>query len=388
MQYLFFNASANKGRIGVKHHFLMRGISGAGACILPAALLLTGMLGLLTACSGGDEADDPETRDTSREEVRPVVIFDRADDLPLYHYVETQGTVEPLNEITLYNRLSGYIDRHEIRDGQTVSAGDTILALQDDEWRLAVREARYALEKAASDYQIERNQRLRDSGAEELSDEMIRFLQNVHGYSEAQVRLQRAELDLSYTNLIAPFGGQLHTRRNYSRGQYLSSGTELGRLVDDSRVRVRFDMLESELADVDAGMRVELETGFGYRTEGMVEAVSPVVDAESKTGQIVAVFDNPDRRLRSGMTVDGRILIESVQGRSRIPRSAMLERDRRPLLFRLNGDEVEWIYIEPVAVTSEWVVIDHPEISPGDTVAVDQHFAISHLQRVDPRFRF
>jgi len=119
-----------------------------------------------------------------------------------------------------------------------------------------------------------------------------------------------------------------------------------------------------------------------------VEAVSPVVDGESKTGQVVALFDNPDGQLRGGMTVDGRVLISSVEGRSRIPRAAMLMRDNRPLLFRLSGDMVEWVYIDPVAVTSEWVVINDEEISPGDTLAVDQHFAISHMQRVNPRFRF
>ncbi|MDG5766616.1 efflux RND transporter periplasmic adaptor subunit [Balneolales bacterium ANBcel1] len=342
----------------------------------------------MAACSGENDENNAESRGDERREVLPTVIFDLADDKPLYHYVETQGTVEPLNAVTLYNRLGGFVDRHLIREGRHVTAGDTILALQDDEWQLAVKQARFALDKAASDYDIEREQRLRNSGTEQLPDEMIRFLQNVHGLSEARVRLQRAELDLSYTSLIAPFDGQIHTRRNDSRGQYLAAGTELGQLVDDSQVRVRFDLLESELATVEEGMRVELETGFGYRTEGVVEAVSPVVSPESKTGQIVALFDNTDRQLRSGMTVDGRILTRSVQGRARIPRSAMLERDGRPLLFRLNNHTVEWIYIEPVAGTSEWVVIDHPDIHPGDTVAVDRHFAISHLQRITPRFRF
>jgi hypothetical protein len=30
------------------------------------------------------------------------------------------------------------------------------------------------------------------------------------------------------------------------------------------------------------------------------------------------------------------------------------------------------------------VLIDHPEIEPGDTLAVDQHFSISHQQKVVP----
>ncbi|MFO8029781.1 MAG: efflux RND transporter periplasmic adaptor subunit [Cyclonatronaceae bacterium] len=356
----------------------------------PVLLLTLSLVfsGFAAACSDDNGDNGSETRRAEREEVRPVVIFDRADDQPLYHHIETQGRVEPLREVKIYNRLAGFIENNVIRDGRRVSEGDTILALDDREWQMALEDARNALEKAASDYRIERDQRLRGAGTDTLSEEMDRFLRNFHGYSDAQVQLRRAELNMSYASVVAPFAGHIHTRENFTRGQYLSAGTELGRLVDQSQVRVRFDMLESELADVGVGMTVELETGFGYGSTGVVEAVSPVVDGESKTGQVVALFDNPDGQLRGGMTVDGRVLISSVEGRSRIPRAAMLMRDNRPLLFRLSGDMVEWVYIDPVAVTSEWVVINDEEISPGDTLAVDQHFAISHMQRVNPRFRF
>lgn len=362
----------------------------SGSYRYPAHVLILCMVfgGFAAACSDDNGGGEAETRRAEREEVRPVVIFDRADDQPLHHHIETQGTVEPLREIRIFSRLSGFVAHNVVRDGHRVSEGDTILALDDREWQMALEDARNALEKAASDYRIERDQRLRGAGGETLPEEMDRFLRNFHGYSDAQVALRRAELNLSYASVVAPFDGQIHTRENFTRGQYLSAGTELGRLVDQSQVRVRFDMLESELADVMEGMTVELETGFGYRASGVVEAVSPVVDDQSKTGQVVALFENPDGRLRGGMTVDGRVLVESVDGRSRIPRAAKLTRDNRPLVFKLSGDTVEWIYIEPVAVTSEWVVINHEDISPGDTLAVDQHFAISHMQRVNPRFRF
>src|SRR5690625_5333350 len=70
------------------------------------------------------------------------------------------------------------------------------------------------------------------------------------------------------------------------------------------------------------------------------------------------------------MTVEGRIRVESHTGKVRLPREAILERDGgRTLLFRLlNGDSVEWIYIEPEFATSEWVIVNHDEIAPGDTI--------------------
>jgi hypothetical protein len=58
----------------------------------------------------------------------------------------------------------------------------------------------------------------------------------------------------------------------------------------------------------------------------------------------------------------------------------------RTLVFKLNeGETVEWIYVEPAFQTSDWAIVNHEDIAPGDTLAVDQHFALSHLQCVIPR---
>jgi len=133
-------------------------------------------------------------------------------------------------------------------------------------------------------------------------------------------------------------------------------------------------------------MEAELVTPSGVRKQGVVSAVSPIVDSESKTGKVVVEVDNSDRTLRTGMTVEGRIQIESHSGIARVPRSAILERDGgRTLVFKLNGETVEWVYVEPVIETSDWAIINSEDISPGDTLAVDRHFAISHLQKVRPR---
>ncbi|MDZ7715115.1 MAG: efflux RND transporter periplasmic adaptor subunit [Balneolaceae bacterium] len=119
-------------------------------------------------------------------------------------------------------------------------------------------------------------------------------------------------------------------------------------------------------------------------------AVSPVVDSESKTGEVIVTAQNNSGVLRPGMTVEGRIQVEKLTGKIRIPRSAVLERDGgRTLVFKLHPDkaEVEWIYVTPKFQNSEWTLIDHPDIEPGDTLAVDKHFALSHLQKVDPKMQ-
>ncbi|MEX0928163.1 MAG: efflux RND transporter periplasmic adaptor subunit [Balneolales bacterium] len=352
----------------------------------PNTLFIPSLI-FIIACTGSGSDESLDRDSIQREEIRPVVIFSETDDQPLNFYIDTQGTVEPNQQLTLQTRISGYIASHNLRDGRRVQSGETILALVDDEWQLALEEADSELANTESNYLVEKNIRLRDLQTDTLSANGLRMLQNQHGYTQARIRKRQAELNLSYARLTSPFSGSIHTKLNLSPGEYIGAGTELGKLIDSSEVIVRFDMLESELARIDAGMSVDLTASFGGVITGAVQAISPVVDPESKTGQVIARFPNPDGILRSGMTVDGRILIRSVDGQARAPRSALLERDGRPLVFKLNGDTVEWIYVDPAAITSQWIMLDEEDIAAGDTLAVDQHFAISHLQKVQVRLR-
>lgn len=335
----------------------------------------------VTACTGGDEQERPETPE--EVDIRPDVIFSVADDQPLRVYIESQGITEPIREILIRPRISGFVTKSKLDEGTHVSKGDTILAFDNQEWTYELQQAQNEYETARVEYNIEQRQR-RQSGSEEgVNDDMVRIST---GLAEAELARERARLNLSYATISAPFTGELSAENRIAEGAFIATGSELGKLIDDTTVLIRFDVLEAELSKLETGMRVELFTPSGIQKEGRISALSPVVDSESKTGQVVVEVANHDGSLRPGMTVEGRIQIESHTGKARIPRAAILERDGgRTLVFKLNGDTVEWIYVEPEFETSEWAIVNHEEINPGDTLAVDRHFALSHLQQVRPR---
>jgi RND family efflux transporter MFP subunit len=360
-----------------------------------APALLLGMLTIIgSACQSSNQEDENPLSEEEQEsaEVRPEVTFAIADSKPIYQYIESQGVVQANQSVTLKPKISGYVEQSYITEGKRVQKGDTLLKFDRREYAISVDEAMNAYDEALEKYKIEMGLR---AGADSTvgtngnnsTDPGSRLVRITTGLAQAELDLKRARLNLSYTSLVAPFSGILFTEERITPGAYVGAGTQVGRLVDDRKVRIRFDVLESELSNIDAGMEVRLTAPGGEQMQGTVQAVSPVVNTETKTGTVIVEADNEGRILTPGMTVEGRIQVRRQEGKVRVPRSAILSRDGgRTLLFKLHpeNNEVQWVYVEPTAQNSQWSIVDHEQVAPGDTIAVDRHFSLSHLQIVDP----
>lgn len=341
--------------------------------------ILVMLLGVvITSCKGKKEEIEEPNLDSI--EILPEVVFTVVDEEPLRYYIESRGVVEPDKKILISPRIGGFVETHNIIDGKSLKKGEIILQLDKEEWEYQKNDAHNKYLKAKNEYETE----LRLRG-EVNSDTAQNSLMKINsGLAEAELNYNRATLDLSYTTIKAPFSGYISTKEVISDGAYVGTGRELGSFVNTNTVRIRFDVLEKEIVQLQEGMEVNLSGPANESYRGTIVAISPEIDQQSKTGQAIVEVDNPDGALKTGMTVEGRIFVRSATSKVRMPRESLLARDGRTLVFKLNNQEVEWIYVTPQEMNTEWVLIDHEEINPGDTLAVDKHFSISHQQKVIP----
>ncbi|HXA51859.1 MAG TPA: HlyD family secretion protein [Candidatus Acidoferrum sp.] len=137
----------------------------------------------------------------------------------------------------------------------------------------------------------------------------------------AQANLAAAELQLSYTNIVAPLEGRV-TRKTVETGQTVAAGQSLMTLIPLHDVWVTANFKETQLASVHPGQRAEIDVDmYGDRVDGHVDSIASATGSklsmlppENATGNFVKVVqripvkilvDNPHGLiLRPGMNVN------------------------------------------------------------------------------------
>ena len=131
--------------------------------------------------------------------------------------------------------------------------------------------------------------------------------------SRAEALQQQAELNLSYTTIVAPIDGVVGNR-TLRAGQYVQAGTQLMSLVPVSGAYVVANFKETQLTNVRAGQPVDVEIDMfpGKPVHGHVDSLAPA------SGQEFALLP-PDNATGNFTKVVQRIPVKIVLDSSSVP---------------------------------------------------------------------
>jgi RND family efflux transporter MFP subunit len=221
------------------------------------------------------------------------------------------------------------------------------------------------------------------SGAKK--DEIMEVSQ---GLTQAEIQVKQARLTLEKSQVRAPFSGII-TNIQISPGQHVSAGSDLFSLVNIDKVQVHAKVLESEIGKMKVGREVDLKFSAypGQVFKGRVHAISPIVDPEDKTCNVIVEMVNVDQAVKPGMHAEVEIAAEIYPDRLLVPQDAILTRNQRKLVFVVEGDRAKWKYIAIGLENEDYAEVlptDDPGggIEPGNQVLVDGHFTIAHDARI------
>lgn len=368
--------------------------SGSFSGVLLRALLPLGILGIGALAYSVLSVEPNEEKKPTEE---PKAIRTKVVKLNTIDYqvtVETNGLVQPHNEVTLSAEVGGQITRvsPHFEVGSYFSAGDVLVELdaRDYETAVAIANAQYLSAKAAlklATLVYERNLKLFEKNGvseAEVNQALASQSQASALLDSASAQLEQAERDLERTKIVAPFDGRVR-QKDVGVGQTVGAGTPLGIVFTVDFAEVRLPIAGNELqylelpefAD-DAPVDVELRDAINQdnktvwnaqivRTEGALDQDSLELFAIAR---IIDPFGRKSNHppLRIGQPVVGTIAGNELNDVVAFPRGAVRQLDQVYFV-----DETELTLssktISPVWEDEDYIIVKDPLIEDGQLLS-------------------
>ena len=151
---------------------------------------------------------------------------------------------------------------------------------------------------------------------------------------KAALALAQARFDK--TRITAPFSGVVGIR-NVSVGDYVKEGQELINLEDIGILKIDFRLPEAYLGQIKPGQAVEATSDAlpGQKFEAVLDAIDPLFDTGGRAISCRAHLSNADGRLRPGMFVRVRLILEQRKEVLMIPEQAIVPDTEAPFVYRV-----------------------------------------------------
>ena len=304
----------------------------------------------------------------------------------LWITVSAVGQAEAFRRTALQSRVDGIISAVPTQENRTVGAGDLLLQVDTTEYALALARARadHLSAQARYDEMTFFDEEITDSAVRE---ERARLSRARSGLAQAEVTLEEASLNLQQTSVKAPFPGRVADIR-VVEAQYVGPGTELMTIVELDPIKVEVQVLEANVGYLSEGRRADVTFAAfpGETFTGRVSTINPLVDPDFRTARVTLLLSNPRGRIKPGMYARVSLEAQYFPDRILVPRSAILEKDRRDMLFVFEDGRAKWRYVTRGLESDVLVeIVQNDETSmvePGEVVLVDNHFYISHDAQV------
>ncbi|WP_462320215.1 efflux RND transporter periplasmic adaptor subunit [Halochromatium sp.] len=258
----------------------------------------------------GSAVAQPQAPGVILSEARVAEVADRVDAL---------GTLRANESVTITATVTETISAIHFDDGQRVEAGDILVEMTSREQHARLEEAKARLAEAEQQYERVKSLEATGSASASLLDERRRDLR------AARATLAALESQLADRLIKAPFAGVVGLR-NISLGALVEPGDVITTLDDDRLMKLDFPVPSLFLPSLVPGLSIEAQApALGDRSfVGEVASVSSRVDPVTRSVQVRARIENPERQLRPGLLMRVELLRDPRQA-VMVPEAAILQ---------------------------------------------------------------
>lgn len=331
----------------------------------------------LAACGGHAEQNGEKPIPVTTQQVEPRSV-------PVV--MEAVGRTEGSKEVEIRARVSGIVQKRLYDEGSFVRAGTPLFQIERAPFEIALAHAKATADQAEATNEQARREAERLGGLlanAAVSKRLAEEAETAYRTATAQLAAARAavheaELNLSYTSVVAPITG-VTGRALHSEGSLVTANTDSSLLTTMSQthpVWVRFALSEAEHVNLrkageersDIGL--VLANGETYGARGHLNFAASTVDQQMGTVQLRAEFPNPQLQILPGQFATVHVEAGS-QNVLAVPQSAVLQGDlgRYVWVIDSGGKAAQRAVEVGTWVGQDWII--RTGLNAGDTVILD-----------------
>ena len=263
------------------------------------------------------------------------------------------ASIKGVQDVQISPKVQGFITQINVKEGQTVGAGQVLFVLDNATYQAQVRQMEAAVNTAqaacnTSKLSYENSQKLYENkviGDFELQSATNAYESAKAQLAQAQAGLASAKETLSFCYVKSPAAGVVGTLP-LKVGALVNTASVLTTVSNNSSMEVYFSMTEKDALEMSKSgeglqklpaVKLKLADGTIYGHDGKVTKMSGVIDAATGTVQMIAVFPNPEKLLKSGGS--GSIVIPHDNASAIvIPQSCVSEVQNKKFVYTVGND--------------------------------------------------
>ena len=228
-----------------------------------------------------------------------------------------------------------------------------------------------------------------DEAQSRLKKKLARDKLLVYGLTDKEIENARKEDGVQKAQMILRSRADgVVVLRSVVKGNYYTSADLLMTIAPLDHLWVRGSVSELDAEKVEVGQKLKVIFPYSDRTvDAEVTYVDKAIDPDSRSAKFRTAIRNPDGKLKAGMSVRVLLYIPPINGRTSIPRSAMVTVDRFDYVFIKKAgtaDQFERRQIFTANEMNDVVIVaepsrDHPGLTPGQEVVTTGSLILEEL---------
>lgn len=359
--------------------------------LLKKPLVIAGVVVVAAVAAYGlwpkaDNAAKPQAQMNPWAMPVPVRVVDAAA-ADLRVQIKTIGTVTPLNTVVVQSRVSGPLQQLFFREGEKVEQGQLLAQIDAADYQVQLAQAQgqkeqnlAQLKNAEADLALYSKLREQNSISAQQYNQQQAVVSQLQGTIKTnQAQIDAAQLQLSYTRIVAPISGRLGLRR-VDPGNLIQANSSEGlvTITQSAPIAVVFSIPESQLIQVREAIRSgnTLTVEAWDRAErqllstGKLTTLDNQIDVATGTLKLKAEFANEQEELFPNQFVNVRLNVAVQQGAVTIPQDTVQYGSQGTYVYVIEQNKSQIRQVKLGAVDNGLIAVEEG-LQAGDVVVLE-----------------